>query len=48
MIDGQVCFDQPVISDMRTYDNIQNITTGQGDDYTRGCLLYYTYFKQCY
>ena len=48
MTDGQECFDQPVISDMRTYDNIRNITTGQGDDYTRGCLLYYTYFKQYY
>ena len=32
-------FDQPVKSDMRTYDNIQKIATGQGDDYTTGCLL---------
>ena len=22
-----------------TYDNIRKITTGQGDDYTTGCLL---------
>ena len=25
---------------MRTYDNIRKITTGQGDDYTTGCLHY--------
>ena len=25
-------FDQPVKSDMRTYDNIRKIATGQGDD----------------
>ena len=30
---------------MRTYDNIQKIATGQGDDYTTGCLLDYNYFN---
>ena len=30
---------------MRTYDNIQKIATGQGDDYTTGCLLNYNYFN---
>ena len=25
-------FDQPVKSDMRTYDNIRKLATGQGDD----------------
>ena len=24
---------------MKTYENIQKITTGEGDDYTTGCLL---------
>ena len=34
---------------METYYNIQNITTGQGDDYTIGCLLDYNYyFKKHY
>ena len=32
-------FDQPVKSDTRTYDNIRKIATGQGYDYTTGCLL---------
>ena len=30
---------------MRIFDNIQNIATGQGDDYTTGVLLDYPYFK---
>ena len=33
---------------MRTYDNIRKISTGQGDDYTTGCLLDYPYFKDFY
>ena len=33
---------------MRTYDNIRKIATGQGDDYTTGCLLDYNYFNNCY
>ena len=41
MIDGQNFFDQPVKIDLRTYDNIRKIATGQGDDYTTGCLLDY-------
>ena len=34
MIDGQNIFDQTVKNDLRTYDNIQKIAIGQGDDYT--------------
>ena len=41
-------FDQTVKSNMRTYDDIGKITTGQGDDYTTGCLLDYDYFKKYY
>ena len=33
---------------MRTYDNIKKIATGQGDDYTTGCLPDYNYFKKYY
>ena len=39
MIDGQNFFDQPVINNFITYDSIRKIVTGQGDDYTTGCLL---------
>ena len=31
---------------MRTHENIQEITTGQGDDCTAICLPEYTYFKK--
>ena len=34
---------KPIKSDIKTYDNIPKITTGQGDDYTTGCLLDYNY-----
>ena len=46
--DGENLFDQPVKSDMRTYDNIQKIGTGQRDDYATGCLLDYPYFREHY
>ena len=32
----------------KTYENIQKIHTGKGDDYTIGCLLDYPYFKENY
>ena len=48
MIDGKNFFDQPGKNDKITYENIRNIATGQGDDYTTGCLLDYTYFKDYY
>ena len=32
----------------KTYENIRKITTGQGDDYTTGCLLDYSYFNENY
>ena len=39
-IDGQNVFDQPVKSDMKTYDNIEKASTGDGDDYTTDfCLI---------
>ena len=48
MIDGKNFFDQPVKNDKVTYENIRKIATGQGDDYTTGCLLDYTCFEKYY
>ena len=48
MIDGRNFFDQPIKNDLKTYNNIRKIATGQGDDYTTGCLLDYPYFKKYY
>ena len=45
MINGENFFDQPIKNNKVTYDNI---ATGQGDDYTTGCLLDYPYFKDTY
>ena len=44
MIDGKKLFDQPVKNNLRAFNNIQKIATGQGDDYTTDCLLDYPYF----
>ena len=41
-------FDKTINNMIKTYENIRKITIGQGDDYTTGCLLDYTYFKKYY
>ena len=48
MIDGKNVFDRPTNSSIKTYENIRKITSGHGDDYTIGCLLDYSYFKDHY
>ena len=48
MIDGRNFFDEPIKNDLKTCDNIRKIATGQGDDYTTGCLLDYLYFRKYY
>ena len=48
MINGKNFFNQPVKNNKVTYENIRKVATGQGDDYTTGCLLDYTYFKKYY
>ena len=40
-------FDQPM-NNIKTYEHIRKNATGQGDDYTTGCLLDYLYFKENY
>ena len=42
-IDGKNLFDQPINSNLKTYENIKRIATGQRDDYTTGfCLIILT------
>ena len=48
MINSENFFDQPIKNNNVTYENIRKIATGQGDDYTTGCLLDYTYFTNTY
>ena len=46
MIDCINIFDQSINSVNKTYENIRRTATGQGDDFTTGCLLDYSYFKE--
>ena len=48
LIDGRKFYDQPVDDLIKQYDEVRNLSTGQGDDYTTGCLLNYAYFKNNY
>ena len=48
MVNGQNFIGQLTRNNLITYDNIRKIATGQGDDYTTGCLLDYNYFKNYY
>ena len=48
MINGENAFDQPIKNNKVTYENIRKIATGQGVDYTTGCVLDYPYFKDNY
>ena len=47
MINEENVFDQ-LIKNKVTYENIRKIATGQGDDYTTGFLLDYSYFMDTY
>ena len=44
-IDGRNFYDQPINELIKQYQEARKISTGQGDDYTTGCLLDYVYFK---
>ena len=48
MINGENFFDQSIKNNKLTYENIRKIAAGQGDDYTTGCLLDYSYFADTY
>ena len=48
MINGKNIFGQSVKNNKITYNSIRKTATGQGDDYTTGCLLDYPYFKESY
>ena len=47
-IDGRNFYDQPINDSIKQYDKIRKISTGEGDDYTTGCLLDFSYFEKNY
>ena len=47
-IKGRNFFDQPVNNEIKAYENIRKIATGQKDNYTARCLLDYPYFRESF
>ena len=52
-IDGRNFYGQPINNQetndlIKQYDELRKISTGQGDDYTTGCLLDFAYFEKNY
>ena len=45
LIDSRKFYDQPVNDQIKKYEEVIKIETGQRDDYATGCLLDYQYFK---
>ena len=45
-IDGKNFYDQPINDSIKQYDEFKKISTGQGDDYTTGCLSDFAYFEK--
>ena len=46
-IDGRNFYYQPINDSIKQYDEIRKkILTGQGDEYTTGCLLDFDYFEK--
>ena len=48
MTNGENVLHQPIKNNKLTHENIRNVATGQGNNYTTGCLLDYPYFKDSY
>ena len=46
MIDGRNIFDQHVKTDIRIYEKIRKVTTGQRDNYTTGYLFWLSLFQK--
>ena len=47
-IDGRNFYDHPINDLIKQYDEVRKVSTGQGDDYTTGCLLDFAYFEKNY
>ena len=47
-IDGRNFYGQPTNDLIKEYDEVRKVSTGQGNDYTTGCLLGFAYFKDNY
>ena len=48
IINWKIVYDQAIDSDIKRYEEIRKLETGQGEDYATGCLLVYEYIKNHY
>ena len=48
IIDRRNFYDNPIESDIEKYGELKKVMNGKGEDYTRGSLLDYDYFKKNY
>ena len=48
MTEERNVFHQLAKNEIRTYEQIRKIATGQGDDYITNCVLDFPYFKNDY
>ena len=48
IINWKIIYDQAIDSDIKRYEEIRKLETGQGEDYATGCLLVYEYIKNHY
>ena len=48
IINGKTFYDQAIDSNIKRYEEIRKLTTGQGEDYITGGLLNYDYVKNHY
>ena len=48
IIDGRNFYDNPIENDIEKYRELKKVMIGKGEDYTRGSLLDYNYFKKHY
>ena len=45
LIDGRSFYDQSINNPIKEYGEIRKVSTGQGNNYTTGCLQDYAYLK---
>ena len=45
-VDGKKIDDQPIDNSIKQFDEVRKVSTGQGEDYTTGCLLDFAFFEK--
>ena len=44
----KIFYDQRIDADIKQYEDVRKLTTGQGDNCSTGCLLCYDFIKNHY